>query len=84
MDYIQLILGSKDQTFPTTTIQAMSLARLERGSELARVRSALGNRLRLVARGSALELLADLLDTGCASSAVDSSSVAKVRVDANE
>lgn len=64
--------------------EADSLARLERRSELAGIRSTSRGRLGLVARSGTLELLADLLNTGRAGGAVDGSGVAKVGVDADE
>ena len=64
-------------------ISPTRLARLER-RELARSARTGRGRLGLVARGGALELLADLLDAGSASGAVDGGGVAEVGVDADE
>ena len=60
------------------------LARCQRRGELAGVRCTGGGRHRLVAGCCALELLANLLDTGGAGSTVDGGSVAKVGVDTDE
>jgi hypothetical protein len=65
-------------------IENNRLARLHGRSELAGTARTCRSRLGLVARRSALELLADLLDASSTSSAVNGRSVAEVGVDADE
>lgn len=64
--------------------KANRLARSNGRSELAGVGSTSGDGLGLVTGSGTLKLLANLLDGGSASSAVDGSSIAEVGVDANE
>lgn len=68
----------KTVRFPPTR-----LASLERRKLAGRARTS-RSRLRLIARGSTLELLADLLDARSARGGVDSRGVAEVGVDADE
>lgn len=80
----KLQLQSSSRTYtPVRNTRPTRLASLER-AKLASSTSTRRHRLRLVARRCTLELLADLLDTRCARSGVNSRSVAEVGVDADE